>query len=265
MIYLLNRVFRDFSGWERPLRWTILSSFVLLVILALVILFGPYELRLFACIGAFGLIAISQIAVMLAYRDMVSPLVKAQRYYLANDFESAKTTLEALRQQDKADVRALTVLGNTYRQLGDLEASKAVLYEALNKSPEHQFPLYGIGRTLLSEGDYHGAVNAFQRALAAGAPELTRLDLAEVFYRLKLFEEARAALEIIDPRALDGDPARLLMFQYLNEQVIGSKVESPLPLEGLPFWEALVKRFSTTPYGQDLAVDVTRMQGVSAL
>ncbi|KXK19576.1 MAG: Tetratricopeptide repeat protein [Chloroflexi bacterium OLB15] len=264
MFYLLNRVLRDFSNWERPLRWTILSSLALLLILSLIILFGPYELRLPACIGAFGLIALSQVAVMLAYRDMVSPLVKAQRDYLANDFEAAKTTLEELLRQGKADVRALTVLGNTYRQLGDLEASKAVLYEALNKNPEHQFPLYGIGRTLLSEGDYVGAVDALQRALAAGAPEVTRLDLAEALYRIEHDEEARAVLAAVDPQILDGDPARLLMFHYLNAQVTGADAKAAFPLEGLPFWEAMAERFSNTRYGRDLAVDVKRMQGVDA-
>ncbi len=262
MIYILNRVFRDFSSWERPLRLTITLSLVLLVILTLAILFGPYELRLPACIGAFGLIALSQIAVMLAYRDMVSPLVKAQRYYLANDFESAQSVLEELRSQGKADVRALTVLGNTYRQLGNLEASKGVLYEALDKNPEHQFPLYGIGRTLLSEGDYVGALDALQRALAAGAPDVIRLDLAEAFYRREQYDEAGAMLDVIDIRALDGDPARVLMFEYLKQQVLKSAPIQTLPQDGLPFWEAMAARFSETDYGRDLAVDVARIRGV---
>lgn len=258
MIYILNRVFRDFSSWERPLRLTITLSLVLLVILTLAILFGPYELRLPACIGAFGLIALSQIAVMLAYRDMVSPLVKAQRYYLANDFESAQSVLEELRSQGKADVRALTVLGNTYRQLGNLEASKGVLYEALDKNPEHQFPLYGIGRTLLSEGDYAESAEAIQQALDLGAPEPVRADLGEALYYAGQFDQARAALLSVQPMLTE--PHRRLMTEHLLARLgAGDAPQPELVRAGLPYWSAAAERFRHTPYGQALEVELLEL------
>ena len=43
------------------------------------------------------------------------------------------------RVRAKADARTLTLLGNTYRQLGQLGESEAVLSEAVDKAPESLF------------------------------------------------------------------------------------------------------------------------------
>ena len=88
-----------------------LAVFLLLIDL-LVIVFGPISARTPAMIGFFGLLIAAQIIILWANRDMVTAFTKAQRYYLDEDFQSAREILEDLRQRDKADVRALTLLGN---------------------------------------------------------------------------------------------------------------------------------------------------------
>lgn len=264
MFQILQRVLRDFRSWERPIRLTLAICAALLALLAAVIAFGPPEVRLYACIGAFGLIGVMQIAVMIAYRGMVTPLVRAQQHYMAGDFAAARAVLEAARQAGGLEMRALTLLGNTYRQLGEIGMSRAILSEALHNSPEHHFPMYGFGRTLLVEGAYADAAAMFERALAAGAPQATRLDLAEACFRAGLHEQARAALAQCEPMLAQLEPHRQQMAAYLSA-VMRGEASPPAHPEGLAFWQASAARFEHTPYGRDLAGDVRRMQGAETI
>ncbi len=262
MIQILQRVLRDFRSWERSLRLTLGLAAALLALLTLVIAFGPLEVRLYACIGAFGLIGVMQISVMIAYRGMVTPLVRAQRHFMAGEFEAARDVLQAARQAGELDMRALTLLGNTLRQLGDIGGSRAILSEALHKSPDHHYPMYGYGRTLLVDGQYAEAAAMFARALAAGAPEATRLDLAEAYWRAGQHEQAHAALEQSKALLPHVEAHRQVLAAYLTAMMQG-KAPPPGDPQGVAFWEASAVRFGHTPYGRDLVVDVRRMQGAS--
>ncbi len=159
-------------------------------------------------------------------------------------------------------MRALTLLGNTLRQLGDIGGSRAILSEALHKSPDHHYPMYGYGRTLLVDGQYAEAAAMFARALAAGAPEATRLDLAEAYWRAGQHEQAHAALEQSKALRPHVEAHRQVRAAYLTAMMQG-KAPPPGDPQGVAFWEASAVRFGHTPYGRDLVVDVRRMQGAS--
>ncbi len=128
--------------------------------------------------------------------------------------------------------------------------------EAVDKAPDHYFPLYGFGRTLLSEGRYAEAVVAIRRALELNAPPVVRADLAEALYRLNMPEEALAALDSVPT----DEPQRALMVAYLLYRLgAADPPVAEVVQAGLPYWEAAAERFRHTPYGLALARDVRAM------
>jgi tetratricopeptide (TPR) repeat protein len=254
---LSARFVHIFLGWERSSQLSLLTALVLLLITLLIAAFGPSNLRQLARIGAVGLIIVIQVIIMWANRGMVTPYTQAQRAYLAENFESTRDLLEAVRVAGKADARDLTLLGNTYRQLGQLEQSEAVLRQALELRPNLHFSLYGFGRTLLVQGRYTEAMDVLRHALEAGAPSLAGLDLADAYFRQGLWEDARATLPGIQVE----EPYRLLMSQYLRYRLeIGGPPTLELMQSGLSYWRAHAERFRQTPYGQALADDIRHMQ-----
>ncbi len=253
------RLLRAFRAWDRPSQIALAAALTLLVVTLSVAAFGSAELRQLALIGAGGLLIITQIIVMWGNRGMVTPYTRAQRAYLAEDFETASELLEALRIDGKADFRELTLLGNTYRQLGQLGKSEEVLTEALRLRPNHKFPLYGFGRTLLVQGRYPAARDAFRRALEAGAPLVVQFDLGDACFRHEAWEEARRVLAGVS--SVVEEPQRALMTVYLLYRLDWGEPPSAALVEaGLPYWRAEAERYRHTPYGQALANDVRHMQ-----
>jgi tetratricopeptide (TPR) repeat protein len=253
------RLLRAVRAWDRPSQIALTVAFTLLVVTLSAAALGPPELRQPAIIGAAGLLIVTQIIIMWGNRGMVTPYTRAQRAYLAESFETAVVLLEALRAEGRADYRDLTLLGNTYRQLGQLEKSEEVLTQALQLRPNHHFPLYGFGRTLLIEGRYAESIDAFRRALAAGAPLVVQFDLGDACFRLERWEEARRVLEGVT--SLTEEPHRALMAVYLLYRLEWGQPPSAALVEaGLPYWRAEEERFRQTPYGQAIANDVRDMQ-----
>ena len=251
--------FRQFRAWERPAQIAFFIAVILLFLAGGVVAFGGQNLRTPSVIGFGGLVIAIQIIILWANRGMVTPYTQAQRFYLVEDFASARDLLEEVRQRGKADWRSLTLLGNTYRQMGDLEPSEAVLLEALNNAPNHHFSLYGFGRTLLVQGRYAEAVDVLNRALDAGAPSIVRLDVGEALYRVGRPLEAVEQLGMV-PLASD-EPQRALMLAYLRYRLgSGERPDTALLHDGLPYWEAAAQRYHQTPYGQTLTGDVQAMR-----
>lgn len=258
---LTARFLKLFRQWDRPAQ----IGFVLAVLLGLVvvgvIVTGPQSLRQPATIGLLGLVIAVQVIFMWANRGLVTPFTRAQRAYMAGDLETACAILEGLRADGKASMQALTLLGNTYRQLGDLEHSERVLLESLEIEPNHYFPLYGFGRTLLVKGHYEQAVEKLRRAESAGAPGVVQLDLGEALYRLGQDEAARAAL--LAGRDAADDASRRLMVAYLLYRLSAAEPPDAESIrQGIAFWQASAERFTSTPYGQAVAEDVRTMQGI---
>lgn len=250
---MLKLLWSRFSQWETTAQVALLLALLLLLLSSGALLAGPDDLRQPALIGTAGLIIVIQFIFLWANRGMVTPYTRAQRAFLAEDFEHAALILDELRQRGKADYRALTLLGNAYRQMGRLPESSAALAEALAIQPNHHFPLYGFGRTLHVEGRYAEAAAAFEQALAAGAPDIVRLDLGEVYFRQGRAAEAAATLN----QTQTDEPHRLLMKAYVLYRLgAGAFPDAGLVEVGLPYWRASAERFSATPYGQQLAEDI---------
>jgi tetratricopeptide (TPR) repeat protein len=256
---MTSRFVNMLRAWDRTSRAALALAISLLGIDLLVVAFGPMTTRLPSLIGLFGLVIAIQIIILWANRGLVTPFTKAQRYYLNEDFDSAREILEKLRETGKADGRALTLLGNVYRQLGSLDQSRSVLREALDIQPNHHFPLYGFGRTLLVQGYYGEAAEVFQQALLLGAPPVTQLDMGEALYRAGQPEKAGEVLQTALTSAQE--PHRRLMAEYLLYRLGVRDLPALSSLvDGLPYWEASAERFSHTIYGQSLADDIRAMQ-----
>ena len=252
-------VIRRFRAWDAPSRFALITALGLLFVTLLMLAFGPQNLRLPALVGLIGLMIVLQLIFMWGNRGMVTPFTQAQRYYLAEDFESARQVLESLIASRKVDAQALTLLGNTYRQLGMLDESEDVLTKALDLRPLDHFPLYGIGRTLLVKGQYAQAAEKIKQALDAGAPPIIQLDLGEALYRLENTDQARLVLTAATN--VSQEPHRVLMSQYLLYRLgVGQSPTSDLVAIGLPYWQENAIRFQETPYGQMLADDIQQMQ-----
>ncbi len=255
---MISRLLEGYRAWERPARIALLGALGLLVLVSLALTFGPEAIRLPGVIGFAGLLIVIQLIIMWANRGMVTPYTRAQRRYLDGDLTGAAALLEPLREDKTAFARDLTLLGNTYRQLGRLDESEQVLLEALDKAPQDYFPIYGFGRTLLSEGRYAEAADAISRALTLGAPQTVRADLGEALYRSGEVQSAREALQAVQA---DGDPARVLIVSYLLHRLDAAPApSSSVVVAGLPYWQATAARFEQTDYGKTLAEDVRWMQ-----
>lgn len=256
MIWLARRLRRDFANWDRSTRLAFAINLVLLIVALVVALAAPAEARLPILGGTVALVIVLEVTVLWGNRGMVSAFTRAQRLYLAGDFAGARDLIEAARP--RVDARTLALLGNTYRQLGDLSASETVLLEAVDKAPNHYFPIYGFGRTLLAEGRYAEAVKAIARALELGAPAVVQVDLGEAYYRLNQPAAAAAALHAAG--AVDAEPARALIVAYLLYRLGDAPPPTPtLITAGLPYWQATADRFLDTPYGAALLLDVREL------
>ncbi len=249
---------KQFRLWEPSTRFAFATALVLMLLAVGLLLFGPSELRQPALIGVIGLILAAQVIFMWGNRQMVTPFTQAQRFYLAEDFTAARTILEELRAADKADSTALTLLANTYRQLGMLDESEEVVKKAIEIRPFDPFPLYGFGRTLLVKGLYKESAEILRQALETGAPPLVHFDLGEALYRQGLVDEARDELIAAGNSP---DAFRELMRDYLlycmgtHEKPTREVVQA-----GIAYWQDHAERFRQTPYGQALANDVRQMQ-----
>jgi len=260
MFWLISRLRRDFATWERPTRLGFLLAVGLLVVLVVLFFIAPESQRQTVIIGIGALIIVTQIIVMWGNRSMISPLTQAQRAYLRGDLDTVLAHLEHLRASGQADVRALTVLGNAYRQLGRIDESAAVLSEAVNNSPNHHFPLYGFGRTLIVQGHYAEGITFVERALEAGAPAIVRFDLSETHYRLGQIEALMTSLPDVD---VTDEPHRQLFMAFWRWRFAGAQPpEQDLIEAGLPFWQGQAERFAATAYGISVAQDVELLKTI---
>lgn len=250
-----------FRAWDRSTKLGFLLAVSLILLSFLALRFGSEAIRQPALIGLVGSIIMAQAVFMWGNRHLVTPYTQAQRSYLAEDFPQARDILERLHETGKADANSLTLLANTYRQLGDLDKSEEIVRKALAMRPSDHFPLYGFGRTLLIKGAYARAADAFRQALEAGAPSIAQIDLAEALFRDGNSQAAAQALEAAPRDSME--PFRLLLVDYLRYRMgRGEPPAGAVLREGLAYWRETARRFSYTPYGRSLADDVSDMQAL---
>ncbi|MCA9908457.1 MAG: tetratricopeptide repeat protein [Anaerolineae bacterium] len=260
MIWLISRLRRDFSAWDRPTRIGFVLALCLLVIAVLLFFIAPQDQRQTILIGIGALIIVTQILIMWGNRGMVAPLTLAQRAFLRGDLEGTLALLEPMHASGQADARTLTLLGNAYRQLGRLDESAAVLSEAIDNLPNHHYPLYGFGRTLIVQGNYADGAAYVERALETGAPPVVRFDIAEAYYRQGNIDDLVAILSDVDVD--DEEPRELFVSFWRWRYAGGSPPRRELIEAGLPFWEGQAERFAVTPYGASVRNDVSVLKSL---
>lgn len=262
------------------LRWTTLFTVGMMGALVLVWNSVPEQQRLTLLFGAGILIALGQIALILGKRPRRTFFSAAQQAFMTGDYEGAVRLLTATQhttegQESASQFKTLTLLGNSYRQLGQLEESEKCLREALQLAPQDAFPLYGLGRTLLVKGDYLGAAEAFRQTLAQPkARRAVQVDLALALYYagaegreiVRVCEKALRVVRIEGYRALMIGYLLYNQYQkqmpnYTADQRFSHQIMANAT-EGLPFWQAEAKRHAETPFGKRLAADVKEIESL---
>lgn len=225
-----------------------------------------------------GLVA-AQFGLLFGIGPRTRALNAAQRAFVSGDFETAAQLLEAdiMQAQENGEVipvKSITLLGNTYRQLGRLEDSVELLQQAAEIAPDDPFPLYGLGRTLLVSGQYEEAADAIKRALDHGARKAVRAEwvLAQYYAGMDgstLLNDALKAgrvLRLQNFRALIVNYVLWQLYQqpdHMNpEQVSLSERVMNNTAHGLAYWEAEAERYQATPYGQRLAQDIETIRNI---
>jgi len=256
MIQILLRVLRDYGTWERGPRWSLILAAIALTGCLTVIVIGSPELRLAAVIGAFGALVVLQAAILYGYRHMVNDYALAQRAYLQGDYDEAIRLMEARRAAGKARWRELTLLSNAYRQRGRLDEALDMANAALVFAPDDAFPLYACGRALLERGSFAEAEQTLRRALEAGSPPETTLDIADAGYRAGDIDAARIALDQAAALPPPDDSQRALLLVVLRWRVLSGDPPAPdLIAAGLDGWLALETRCGNSAYAEALAAD----------
>jgi len=260
MMEITRMLTKQVPDWDRPTQIALGTALALSGVMIGVALFGGEALRVPAILAIGSLFLTIQGIALWGNRNLVTPFTKAQRLYLRGELNAAREVLEAQRATGAMDVQELTLLGNIHRQTGELATSETILQAALEAVPGHYFPLVGLGRTQIAQGDYPAAVGNLQEALEGGAPAVVRYDLAEAHFRAG--DEAAAIATL--PDDAEAEPHRALMAAWLGYRAGGGDVPSAELVEaGLPYWEAAAVRFEGTPYGQALAQDIREMQAVA--
>ncbi len=244
------------ASWDTPTRLSLTVAVVLLAVMFGLFAFGGEPLQVPALVGITTLLLVIQAVVLWGNRHMVTPFTQAQGHYRRAEFQQVVQLLAPRAEAANVDVRELTLLGNTYRQLGDLSKSETVLFKAVNISPQSYFPLYGFGRTLLVQGDYDRAAHYLSQALDHDAPVAVRVDLAEALHRLGQPDAAAAQLAQVSVKL---EAHRAVMRAYLTGQPINPADVA----HGLPYWQETAKRFQHTPYGVALQQDVVQIEAIT--
>ncbi len=258
MIWLARRIWRDFQNWDRPTQIAFSLALILGIFGIIFTALAPQEQRFGLAIGVGALLLVAEIAVLWGGRGAVTPYSAAQHKYLAGDLDGARDILERARESGHADMRALTLLGATYRQFGALDQSAAVLYEALDKVPEHHYPLYNLGRTLLAMGRYIDAVALIEQAIVAGAPQTASFDLGE---GLILAGQPENALpHLVADHFQEAHRTAMVGWWRWQLGVDKNPPEAGVLRDGLPYWKAAAQRFEATPYGTAIEANIEAIQ-----
>jgi tetratricopeptide (TPR) repeat protein len=261
---LVIQFWRDFQLWETSSKLAFFFALALFPPLLWLVLNTQDNARTIGLISLAGLGLTLQVIVLWGNRHMVTPYTKAQRAFLSGDLARAQELLEGMVESARARQRPVSVdtyvlLGNVYRQQGNLVQSEAILARAVDEAPDYHFALYGYGKTLLAMGNYHEALTRIKNSLSLGAPSVVQFDVGHVAFRLGDWQEAGTMLEAVLP-TLD-EPHRILMAKHLLNCMARATfaLDDVVPL-GMPLWEREARLYAHTPYGQALLADVRAWQ-----
>ena len=243
---------RRMPAWDAPTRLAFVLALALLVLLLGLGFAGPPPIQLPARIGAFGLLVSLQLLFLWGNRRDISPYHQAQRHFIAGDYAAARAVLEALPDRGRESVDALTLLGNTYRHLGQFQRSQRALQSALELKPRHHLALFSMGKLQLVQGEYAAAAERITASLASGAPVIARFELGQCYFLLADAAAAREQL-LAARESLDDMPAQAaLLVVYLGRLASIEVTSTPLSSEHRRFWVDEARKYAESPYGAHL-------------
>lgn len=244
---------RRLPEWDASAKLSLAIAVLLLFLLLGVGFFGPDAIQFPAKVGAFGLLVTIQLVFLWGNRRDASPYHQAQQHFIAHDYEAARDLLEPLPDAGRASVDALVLLGNSYRHLRQFDRARSALARALEIKPQHDLALFSAGKLNLVLGEYAAAIEYFERAIKAGAPNIVRFELGQA--RFLLSQSAEAAQQLTAARsALADDPAQLLLLQYYLWALGAGDVPTRESIrENIQHWRREARKYGNTPYGAHLS------------
>lgn len=254
--HLIGDLRRSVPQWDMPSKISLASGLVLLPILLIVGFAGPDQARIPARIGAFGILLTLQLVILWANRKSMSPYHAAQEHFISGDYVAAREILEQIPYKDAPSVDALVLLGNTYRHLGQFDASQQAIDHALSLKPDYHYALYGLGKLCLVMGQYEDASNYILQALEHGAPNIVQFDLAQAYYLTGDIEQATHYLRLVLPMIQDEPAQALLVAHYLHQLGQGDEPSVQMIRETLSYWRDEAQKYGDTSYGKSLQTDV---------
>ncbi len=263
---ILFQFLRDMRQWEPSVRWSFVLALGLLIALLAVIFVGGDRVPTWSWIGVVVLVFVLQAIVLYGNRHLVTPYTQAQRAFRAGDFERARAVLEQhIADQARAgkNVHAdvYILLGNTLRNLGQLDESEAVLRRVIQQQPDYGFALYGLGRTLLVKGEYSEAAKIIKKSIRFGAPKAVSFELGYATLESGDVETGREIL--FESLGHVNEPYRKLMAYYLLGDLPTLLIPTPKSLvPGLGYWEREAEVFAATPYGRRVAEHVREIRAI---
>jgi tetratricopeptide (TPR) repeat protein len=248
----------EIRSWDSASKAALAIALALFV-LDVIILFTQPALQTAALVGGVGLLIALQLIVLWGNRNLVTAYSQAQQAFIKGDFAAARDILKAdIESTAKPPIDSLVLLGNAYRNLGQLRESESVLRIALARKPYYHFALYGLGKIRLAMGDYAEAIQHFEKALKLDAPEIIRFDKALAHYYAGEEKQCLAELAAMPE---SNEIHRQAFAVYLSHRLENAPLpNAELLANCLPFWEAELGRFSNTSYGQALAGDIERIR-----
>lgn len=254
----VSRLFLEkFPSWDTASKVAFVIALIMLVVVAVLTFSLPESDRWVGFIALIAVIIALQVVFMWANRDMKTTFAVAQNHYLVGEYQETKEALLKLFEQEEPTAKSLTLLGNTYRQLGDLEQSETILKDAMALLPDYHLSLYAMARTMMFAGRYHDAVTHYEHALAVAAPDFVQIDLAEAMFRAQLSPETTInKLNDCLPLAR-AEAHRELIVTYMLWRLTDESPPDPRIIkEGLPYWQTIAQDYPHLPYGQDVANDI---------
>jgi tetratricopeptide (TPR) repeat protein len=224
-------------------------------------------------IGVSIALVIAQFGLLRLGMNRGGMLAQAQQAFVTGDMTGVVTLVETARSGDEpVSTKALTLLGNAYRQLSDYDQSLDVLQAALHTAPDDPFPLYGLGRSLLVMGRYPEAVAYLQKALQNGARKATRSDYVLALYLADTDPETLRTACFQASQVLRMEAYRALMVNYILYQTYvadETSQQKTLALkimrntaDALAWWQAEAQRHASTAYGQSLGRELENLQAL---
>lgn len=116
--------------------------------------------------------------------------------YYAGDYQTAKTCLERIRDQNNYNVSIL--LGRTYEALGDYNYASSVYQAYLDHDTTHPEVYNQLGLCLLEMGDAKSALSAFESGLAqndSSAAQSLAFNQIVAYERLENFSKAYSLIQ----------------------------------------------------------------------